>query len=74
MELIDDAFDDTPLPHKRKVLQFNCAVVDQRKSDQDDDDVDDGADDGARGLDTIDVDEIEKVTPARASKRKGRAA
>ena len=74
MELIDDAFDDTPLPHKRKVLQFNRAVVDQRESDQDDDDVDDGADDGARGSDTIDVDEIEKVTPARASKRKGRAA
>jgi hypothetical protein len=61
MELIDDVFDDTPLPRNHKGLQFNCAVVDQHKSDQDDDDVDDGADDGARGLDMINVNEIKKV-------------
>jgi hypothetical protein len=72
MELADDAFNDTPLPRNRRALQFDLAVVDQRESDQDDDGVDDGANDGARGSDV--TDEIEKATPARASKRKGRVA
>jgi len=63
MELANDAYNDTPLPRNRRILeeglQFDRAVADHRESDEDY-----GVDDGAsgpdeRGSDVIDDDELE---------------
>jgi hypothetical protein len=68
MQLVNDVYNDTPLPHNHRGLQSD-AVVDHHDSDQDDDN-------SPREWAAVelDVEMSDNEVSARVSKRKGRAA